>query len=112
MKAVSDALDELHHQFQMAHLDVRLPNICFTSSENLEVNLDRWEPVFRRYGNTALRRFVASVMHQARKDWTVDRVDWRQLGIMVHAFLNNITGHAYHTQPPPCQEQVPQRAGE
>lgn len=79
---------------------MRLPNICFTSSENLEVNLDRWEPVFRRYGNTALRRFVASVMHQARKDWTVDRVDWRQLGIMVHAFLNNITGHAYHTQPP------------
>lgn len=63
MKAVSDALEELHQQFQMAHLDVHLANICLTSSEDFEIDLDRWQPVIRRYGNTTLRRFGASVMY-------------------------------------------------
>ena len=39
-----------------------------------------------------------SVMYNVPDDWTLDQVDWRQLGIMVYAFLN--TGTTYHSQEP------------
>ena len=34
------------------------------------------------------------------EDWTLGQLDWRQFGIMVFAFLNDITGDSYHSREP------------
>ena len=39
-------------------------------------------------------------MYKANNVWTLGQLDWQQLGIMVYAFLNNITGNSYHSHEP------------
>lgn len=37
-----------------------------------------------------------------RMTWTLGQLDWRQLGIMVFAFLNSLSAGSYHkTEPDP-----------
>ena len=41
-------------------------------------------------------------MYTVDNDWTLEQVDWKQVGIMAFGFLNGITGTAYHsTEPTP-----------
>ena len=49
MKLVCEAIQELHDGFNIAHLDVRLANICLTDTDDLGVkliDLDRSEELF------------------------------------------------------------------
>ena len=39
-------------------------------------------------------------MYQANAQWTVDCVDWRQVAIMIYAFMNSITSKDYHSKEP------------
>ena len=80
----------------MAHLDVRLENICFKLPDNVVIvdydrymdaddcgDLSSYDSVMYRYRESGM-----SVM------WTWDRFDWRQLGILI-AWI--IVGHNdYH----------------
>ena len=66
-----------------AHLDVRLANICFKKDGTaMLIDLDR----SRRRHNTCEGLYMLygeSVMYKAPKHWTVDKLDWRQLGLMI-----------------------------
>ncbi|XP_065833761.1 uncharacterized protein [Oscarella lobularis] len=84
-ESVSLALQQLH-ECGMAHLDVRLENICFDGSDEsgffaVLIDLDRAKELKSR--NTVSRLFYdGSVMYSApREDWSLDKLDWRQLGI-------------------------------
>ena len=40
------------------------------------------------------------VMYRGKNGWNLGNVDWLRVGIMVHAFLNNIGSDSYHSQEP------------
>ena len=107
VKLVCEAIQELHDSFDIAHLDVRLANICLTDADDLDVkliDLDRSEQASTLYEYSIVStNYRASVMYNADNGWTLGQLDWRQLGIMVYAFLNNITGNSYHSQQPMAQ---------
>ena len=107
VKLVCEAIQELHDSFNIAHLDVRLANICLTDTDDLDVkliDLDRSEQASTFYEYSIVStNYRASVMYKADNGWTLGQLDWRQLGIMVYAFLNNITGNSYHSQEPMAQ---------
>ena len=107
VKLVCEAIQELHDSFNIAHLDVRLANICLTDTDDLDVkliDLDRSEQASKLFEYSIVSTNCrASVMYNADNGWTLGQLDWRQLGIMVYAFLNNITGNSYHSQQPMAQ---------
>jgi len=82
---VRNALVQLHTYLQVAHLDVRLENICF--NENclpILIDLDRNAPLDES-GETLLEMFPGSVMYTRPDDllqtsWTAKHSDYRQLG--------------------------------
>ena len=84
-----------------AHLDVRLANICFKKDGTaMLIDLDR----SRRRHNMCEELYILygeSVMYKAPKHWTVDKLDWRQLGLMICSILE---GHqhaaSYHSHEP------------
>ena len=109
VKLVCEAIQELQDGFNIAHFDVRLANIYLTDTADLGVkliDLDRSEEATKVFECSLVStKYRGSVMYKANNHWTLGQVDWRQLGIMVYAFLNNITGNAYHSQEP---QQFPQ----
>ena len=105
VKLVCEAIQELHDVFNIAHLDVRLANICLTNTDDLGVkliNLDRSEKATKLFQHSIVSTNYCggSVMYKANNVRTLGQLDWRQLGIMVYAFLNDITGNSYHSQEP------------
>ena len=77
------ALQELHG-FGYAHLDVRIPNICFSKEKNAEgeydvklIDLDRCVDVTD--GNVG--DYIGE-MYRILPDWTADKLDWKQLGLL------------------------------
>ena len=92
MKHVCEALEELHDVCNLAHLDVRLANICPTTEGVKLIDLDRSKPVATLVDNAGLGRYT-SVMYKANWAWTVAQVDWKQVGLMVFAYLHGITSH-------------------
>ena len=106
VKLVCEAIQELHDGFNIAHLDVRLANICLTDTDDLGVkliDLDRSEEASTCTSfehSIVSTNCCGSVMYKANNGWTLGQLDWRQPGIMVYAFLNNITGNSYHSQEP------------
>lgn len=98
--SVCRAITELHN-IGYAHLDVRLANICFKiDGRAMLIDFDRSCPkdnpckgLFIRYG--------MSVMYKAPDHWTVDVLDWRQLGIMICSLLDEQRSYAlYHSHEP------------
>lgn len=99
---VYEALKELHEVFHVAHLDVRLENICNNSGTGIRlIDLDRSE-MSTRTVNMCQCMLLAdtSVMYQVDSTWTLDRVDWKQMGIMVFAVMNGVKGTTYRTADP------------
>ena len=37
-------------------------------------------------------------MYRGKDGWNCGNVDWLQVGIMVHTFLNDIDSNSYHSQ--------------
>ncbi len=85
VKDVVEAITELH-DVGMAHLDIRLENVCYNDSGHailidLGRSVETTEIKFKSYGN--------SLMYcKPYKEWTAQNADWRQLAMMVHYILN------------------------
>lgn len=107
IKCVCEALEELHSGFNIAHLDVKLANICIDNNMDHPgvklIDLDRSQRATLTFGVSGLTTlYRESVMYKADDSWTLQQVDWRQVGIMAFAFLNGIIGTSYHsTEPEP-----------
>ena len=101
---VYEAIKELHDNCHCAHLDVRLANICLDNSGYgvKLIDLDRSETVSTLAENSRSVMYGAhsSVMYKVDPKWTVAKVDWKQLGILIFAVMNEIHGNAYHTTTP------------
>ena len=104
VKSVCEAINELHDDFNIAHLDLRLANICISTNTPLSVqliDLDRSDEAIKPFRYSSLT-FHASVMYEVpTPEWKLSQLDWRQLGIMVHAFLNNIHDGYHSIEPDP-----------
>lgn len=91
---------------KVAHLDIRLDNICGKYDGNefqaVLIDLDRSKCCTRTYAMSGVKiRPGTSVMYKIPdKLWTLDKVDWIQMGIMIFAFLNSITSAKYHQTTP------------
>ena len=103
--SVCDVLEELH-SFGIAHLDVRLPNICVDTHpchppEAKLIDLDRSMEVSQTFQVSGLaKKYKGSVMYEANPSWTLDQVDWRQMGLMVFRFLKECYAECYNTRQP------------
>ena len=83
MVRTASALQELHG-FGYAHLDVRIPNICFSRKKNTEgeydvklIDLDRCVVLPAR----DLCGYDGE-MYRCPLHWNLDKVDWKQLGLL------------------------------
>ena len=83
---VVKAVNELHDRAKVAHLDIRLENICVDDESNrlILVDLDRSRPIFViaedvhvLYGNHEMYWGPAG-----SHNWPVSMLDWRQVGLM------------------------------
>ena len=92
--SVHDAISEFHTD-GYAHLDIRLPNVCFAYNfETLEwyavlIDLDR-----SKFINDCTFSYGCSVMYG--KNMTPEEVDWRQYALMMISIIRNDVKH-YHT---------------
>ena len=93
----ADALNELH-SLGFAHLDVRIPNICFYKGD------DQYDVILidvgrsRELGIQDVTGYVGE-MYQATKcidncdddpeDWTTEHLDWKQMGLLAVRVLTN-----------------------
>jgi len=74
---------ELHKKLEVAHLDIRLENICFKESDGefsaVLIDLDRCAPVSKR---SDFIMYSKSCMYQkpAGEWFTNEKFDWMQLG--------------------------------
>ena len=81
---VADALHELH-DLGYAHLDVRLPNICFTRDGMVKlIDFDRILPS----SYPPPMEFQSSFMYCCHIDNCCEDLDWKQLGLMVYSILH------------------------
>lgn len=90
------AITELHEKFERAHLDIRLQNICFRSDGTaMLIDLDRSCEKTER-AEFLQSQWGESVMYMApHSDWTAEKIDWRQLAIMILAILNGTDNIKY-----------------
>ena len=79
----ASALQELHG-FGYAHLDVRIPNICFSQEKNAEGEYDVKLIDLDRSVDVAALDVSGYVGEMYRKlpGWTTDKLDWKQLGLL------------------------------
>ena len=101
VSSVVFALDELH-ELGLAHLDVRLDNVCFDSDNRaILIDLDRCQnanvPVFAGMG-------TESLMYPFHSDWVYRQWDYVQLGLMIARIICPVSGAEYHTVEPPWSQ--------
>ena len=99
---VVKAVNELHDRAHLAHLDIRLENICVDDETNqlILVDLDR----SRRSSENVryVRRLYGThEMYNGLNTWTVSELDWKQVGLMIdekicphirHDFVTKLIG--------------------
>ena len=82
---VRESLIQLHN-LGYAHLDVRLPNICFTPDGDVRlIDFDRIQPVF----DSSPPEYSGSFMYTGSPGTTVEQLDWKQFGIMIYCILQS-----------------------
>ena len=83
VEKVIPVLKHLHQVENVAHLDVKLDNICFKRHPDTIVMID-----FDRHKNAnkpaALHLTYTSVMYSAKEGWLCKNLDWKQLGLMIY----------------------------
>jgi virulence-associated protein VapD len=81
MALVAAALRSLHH-LKFAHLDVRVPNVCFKRKENdviaVLIDLDRASVI----SNCHTPPYEGDMYKMGGLKWTHGQLDWKQLGIL------------------------------
>ena len=97
VSGVVEVLEKIHSEpFEMAHLDVRSDNICF-NEEGKPVLIDPDRICSTDVDAWTLRDEYPSVMYKpGDSSWTVDRLDWLQLGYMIADILNDSKSENYH----------------
>lgn len=91
------ALKEFH-EFGMAHLDVRIENVCFDQDNNIVlVDLDRSQQVDNVVRSVTTKE---SLMYPVIRGWTYRNWDWRQLALMIVHILGPRSSNDYHTVEP------------
>lgn len=95
VEGVKVALEELHGK-GIAHMDIRLPNICHDSHGVKLIDLDRCQSA--DVHSQALYVYAASDMYTMMSDtWNNSQVDWRCLGMMICYVLDDeVSDQVYH----------------
>ena len=90
---VAAELEGLHRTDNVAHLDVRLENICFRRSTGsvIFIDFDRFEEADALAN---IHTVYNSVMYDSGRDWTCELLDWKQLGLMIAWIICGY--HDYH----------------
>ena len=87
---VRSVIGQLHDTYKLAHMDIRLDNICFNQQfKPLLSDLDRSEVLGTDLGEESA---YASCM--SRSDLSPEKTDWMQLGWMIAWILE--PGEDYH----------------
>ena len=97
VSSVLFALNELHG-LGLAHLDIRLANVCFDSDNRaILIDLDRCKDV----NNCALAMVgTKSLMYPYHSDWVYGQWDYVQLGLMIACIICPVSAAEYHTVEP------------
>ena len=93
------ALQELHN-LGYAHLDVRLPNICFTASNRADndvtlIDLDRVISI--KHGS--VEGYIGE-MYNVPHQWLPSQCDWKQLGLLTASVLFKLNNHSLIVKDP------------
>ena len=94
VEKVGDELCNLHTK-GVAHLDVRLDNICFTSSnEVVLIDFDRCSNSTRHAAGVDVL-YVKSEMYTSTNyiRWTCKQLDWKQFGLLILWVLDRYRYH-------------------
>ena len=87
------AVLERMHELEWAHLDVRLPNICFTQDGHVRlIDLDRVHHLY----DVCLDEYRGSFLYQLPDDVPITGVDWRQLGVLIYSVLHRAENPDIH----------------
>ena len=94
MTMTAIALTELHDN-GFAHLDVRIPNICFAKDYDGKymvklIDLDRCKNVTATTGSS-----YEGEMYRAPRGWTCDQLDWKQLGLLAAEIILEGISHEH-----------------
>ena len=97
---VVSAINEIHNAL-IAHLDIRLENICFKDDDVALIDFDRSQRTtnMAKFLQSSWGSSVMYTLPDPDSDWTVDKMDWRQLAIMILAILNDTPAEQYHLEP-------------
>lgn len=84
------AVNELHDA-GLAHMDIRLENVCFLerTGDAVLIDLDR-SCLKKNPASTTAVMYGASTMYNRKEgleDWTAEHIDWRQVAIMLKSIL-------------------------
>ena len=97
VEKIGAVLVDLHSE-GVAHLDVRLDNICFTDTDDVVmIDFDRYKPSSSSAA-FASSVYINSEMYQCKDGWTCGQLDFKQLGLVI---LWVLSGHNCH------QESIP-----
>ena len=84
MVRTASALQELHG-YGFAHLDVRIPNICFSKERNSDgrydvklIDLDRSTSISTKN----MEDYPGEMYRKSQRNWTTGKLDWKQLGLL------------------------------
>ena len=91
IKGVIIALQELHES-NVAHLDVRLENICFENEQPILIDLDRWKPANSNFSES----YGSSCMYP-QGEYKCSQVDYIQLGYLILYVLLDAPDTDYHS---------------
>jgi len=90
LKETAKALSELHGR-GFAHIDVRLPNICFTTT-GTRVKLIDLDRVVKVGANPD--RMYHGEMYVLSNGWNAANCDWKQLGLLAAQIILNSDNHS------------------
>ena len=89
---IYNALTVLHEKYRIAHLDVRLDNVCFHNDTVTLIDFDRSQSVaessVQGYGNSFMYTFPEQ--HE-KSERSIKLLDWKQLGILIFSIMHGKT---------------------
>ena len=104
LRGIHDAIEELH-AIGIAHLDIRLPNICYNQARSpVLIDLDRSSQIMLGENWAGFANKYASDMYQKPEgmpcsDYNLFKMDYKQLAIMILLIISNDEQQDYHRAP-------------
>ena len=97
VEGVVAAVNQLHHAYNIAHLDIRLANLCidYDTNQVVLIDLDRSRRaslcdsrVYELYGRHEMYRREST-------KWTLSNLDWKQVGLMIEDIFSSPQHHDF-----------------